>query len=62
VFVFVLAVPALVVVLVGYVVGHGLWSWLGGPGGAEAAGWVAGLLLLALVVWLVRRLRGGGRP
>ncbi len=62
-FVLVLAVPALLVVLLGYVVGHGLWSSIAGPDGAEAAGWTTGLLLLALVLWLaVRLIRAGGRP
>ena len=55
-FVLVLAVPALLVVILGYVVGYELWSWLGGPvdsatgtaspPGAEVAGWVTGVLLL----------------
>jgi hypothetical protein len=40
VFVLVLAVPALLVVLLGYTVGYGLWSWLVGSAGAEPAGWV----------------------
>ena len=56
-FVLVLAVPALLVVVVGYVVGHGLWRWIGGAvdaalgtstaAGAEPAGWLTGALLLA---------------
>jgi hypothetical protein len=60
VFVLVLAVPALLVVVAGYVVGHGLWTWLAGAAddafgtslvtGAEVAGWVTGLLFLAGVV------------
>ena len=59
-FVVVLVVPALLVVVVGYVIGHGLWSWLGGlvaqaagtslAPAAEAAGWVTGAVLLAVVV------------
>ena len=59
-FVLVLAVPALLVVVLGYVVGHGLWAWIGGAvdaaagtslaSGAEAAGWGTGLLTLALTV------------
>jgi hypothetical protein len=61
VFVLVFAVPALLVVLLGYAVGHALWSWFGGPGGAEQAGWVTGLLLLAVVVRIAWRLRAGGR-
>lgn len=64
------AVPALLVVVLGYVVGHGLWSWLGGmmdagfgtsiAGHAEIAGWTTGALLLASTVWVllvVRRRR-----
>jgi hypothetical protein len=62
VFVLVLAVPALLVVVLGYVIGHGLWSWIGGPSGAEPAGWVTGLVLLAVVVRLAWRLRARGRP
>jgi hypothetical protein len=60
VFVLVLAVPALLVVVAGYVVGHGLWTWLAGAAddafgtslvaGAEVVGWVTGLLALAGVV------------
>ena len=68
-FVFVLLVPALLVVVLGYVLGHRLWTWLGGlvddaagtslTSGAEAAGWVTGLLLLvALLWWAVSRARG----
>ncbi|UOY02339.1 hypothetical protein [Blastococcus sp. PRF04-17] len=58
-----LAVPGLLVVVLGYAVGHGLWSAIAGPGGAEPAGWTTGLLLLAIVTWsAVRRLRAGGRP
>jgi hypothetical protein len=55
-FVLLLAVPALLVVTIGYVVGFGLWRWLGGlvdcalgtslAAGAEGAGWITGLLLL----------------
>jgi hypothetical protein len=74
VFLLVLAVPALLVVVLGYVVGHGLWTWLGGlvdaalgttlAAGAEAAGWITGGLLLAgsvRALWGLRR-RGTGRP
>jgi MYXO-CTERM domain-containing protein len=58
VFLFVLVVPALLVVLLGYVVGYGLWSLLPVGAGAEPAGWVTGLLLLAAVVLTgVRRRR-----
>lgn len=73
-FLLVLAVPALLVVVLGYVVGHGLWSWLAGlldaavgtslAAGAEPAGWVTGALLLAGVVRAAirRRRRARGRP
>ena len=74
-FVFVFAVPALLVVLLGYVVGYGLWAWLGGlvddaagtslASSAEPAGWVTGLLALALLVRAIvrrRRRRGAGPP
>ena len=70
-FVLLFAVPALLVVVVGYVVGHGLWTWLGGlidpvagtslGSGAEVAGWITGLLLLlvstgaAVRFWRARR-------
>jgi hypothetical protein len=71
VFVLVFAVPALLVVVVGYVIGYGLWTWLGGLGehggsspvpGAEPAGWITGVLLLAAVTavglaWRRRRRR-----
>jgi hypothetical protein len=60
VFVLVFAVPALLVVVVGYVLGHAVWSWLGGlvdraagtsvAGAAEVAGWITGALLLGVVV------------
>ncbi|NEK59037.1 hypothetical protein GCU56_14290 [Geodermatophilus sabuli] len=59
-FVLVLVVPALLVVVLGYVVGYALWEWAGG--GAlltpEVPGWTAGLVLLAVVLRIaVRRLR-----
>jgi hypothetical protein len=68
VFVLLVAVPALLVVVVGYVVGHGLWSCLAGTAdaafgtslspGAEPAGWITGLLGLAAAVrWLLVRRR-----
>jgi MYXO-CTERM domain-containing protein len=67
-FVLVLAVPALLVVVLGYVVGSAVWAWATGllaPGlasGAEPAGWITGLLLLVAVVrvLLVRRRRQRG--
>jgi MYXO-CTERM domain-containing protein len=72
-FLLVFAVPALLVVVLGYVVGHGLWSWIGGlldaalgtslAAGAEPAGWLTGtLLLLVVVLAVVRRRRSRGRP
>ena len=61
-FVLLFAVPAMLVVVVGYVVGHALWAWIGGTvdaglgtsvaSAAEAAGWVTGLLALAGTVRL----------
>jgi hypothetical protein len=63
VFVLVVAVPALLVLLLGYSVGYGLWSLLVGDPGAEPAGWVTGAVLLLLTVrvglllWRRRRRR-----
>ena len=70
-FLLVFAVPALMLVVLGYVVGFALWSWVGGlfdatlgtslADGAEPAGWLTGLLLLLLlVVAVVRGRRAGG--
>ena len=54
-FVLLAAVPALLVVVLGYVVGYGLWNWFVGTAGAEAVGWTTGLLALAGVVrWSIR--------
>jgi hypothetical protein len=56
VFVFAAAVPALLVVLVGYVAGFEVARWLCDLVGAEpgrvpeVAGWTTGLVLLAVVV------------
>ena len=70
-FVLALAVPALLVVVAGYVVGHAVWAWLTGlidpvlgtslASRAEPAGWVTGVLLLVAVVRIlvVRRRRRG---
>jgi hypothetical protein len=61
-FLLVLAVPALLVVLVGYVLGSAVWGWLTPfPSGAEPAGWITGVLLLVATVRLVvvRRRRPG---
>ena len=60
-FVLVLAVPALLVVVAGYVVGYDLWTAIVGSSGAEAAGWLTGALALTLavrvIVLVVRRRR-----
>ncbi|MFP5373067.1 MAG: hypothetical protein ACLGI3_20310 [Actinomycetes bacterium] len=68
-FVLVFAVPALLVVVAGYVVGYGLVDAAYGLAGAdpsrapELAGWGTGLVLLAVVVRLLvarrRRARSG---
>jgi hypothetical protein len=61
VFVFVVAVPALLVVLLGYSVGYAVWRGLVGSAGAEPAGWITGAVLLvatvrvALLLWRRRR-------
>ena len=69
-FVFAAAVPALLVVLVGYVAGYAVAQWVCDLLGVDAtrtpevAGWTTGLVLLAVVVWLLvsrwRRRREGG--
>ena len=69
-FVFLIAVPVLLVVVLGYVIGHAVWTWLAGmvdagfgtslTEGAEIAGWTSGVLLLAGTVralLVVRRRR-----
>jgi len=76
VFVLVAVVPALLVVVLGYVVGYRVVEWLVGLTGAglpaaapEVGGWITGLLLLAAVVavlvvrprWLRRMRARGGR-
>ncbi|TFV65975.1 hypothetical protein E4P40_25910 [Blastococcus sp. CT_GayMR20] len=71
-FLLVFAVPALLVVVLGYVAGHALWSWAGGllddalgtslADGAEPAGWLTGaLLLLGVVLAALRRRRSDRR-
>ncbi len=69
-FVLVAVVPALLVVVLGYVVGFAVADWACEVLGADAArapevaGWTTGLLLLVLVVRLLlasRRRRGRGR-
>jgi divalent metal cation (Fe/Co/Zn/Cd) transporter len=63
VFVLVVAVPALLVLLLGYTVGYGVWSALIGDRGAEPVGWVTGVVLLLvtvrvlLLMWRRRRRR-----
>jgi Na+/phosphate symporter len=61
VFVLVLAVPALLVVVLGYVVGYAVWAQLVGPDDAEGAGWLTGLLLLAGTTLLAVRLLRAAR-
>ena len=66
-FLLVVAVPALLVVVLGYVVGYGSWTWIAGMAdaalgtslvsGAEAAGWITGLVALAGVVRCTLRRR-----
>ncbi|WP_269159018.1 hypothetical protein [Modestobacter sp. VKM Ac-2984] len=71
-FVFAAAVPALMVVVLGYVVGYALTEWASGlldsafgapldPGVPEVVGWLTGLVLLGVVVRVLvdrrRRLR-----
>ena len=65
-FVFAVAAPALLVVVLGYAVGYAAGAWASGlfgpssPVVAERVGWTTGLLLLAVVVrvlLLVRRRR-----
>jgi membrane associated rhomboid family serine protease len=59
VFVFAAAVPALMVVIVGYVLGYAVAQWicdLLGVGAArtpEVAGWITGLVLLGVVLRLL---------
>ncbi|MGY1825345.1 MULTISPECIES: hypothetical protein [unclassified Blastococcus] len=58
-----LAVPGLLVVVAGYVVGFAVADWVCGlldarPGGTpEVTGWVTGLLLLAVVLRVLLALR-----
>ena len=51
--VFVLAVPVLLVVVLGYAVGYTVWEATGAPGNPEVVGWLTGLVLLAAVAWLL---------
>ncbi|WP_347058170.1 hypothetical protein ABC795_16055 [Blastococcus sp. HT6-30] len=58
-FLFALATPALLVVVLGYVVGHAVTEWVYGVLGAEATwasevvGWTTGLVLLGVVTLLL---------
>ncbi|MCZ2838292.1 hypothetical protein [Modestobacter sp. VKM Ac-2985] len=71
-FVFAAAVPALMVVVLGYVIGYAVTEWASvlldsafgaplGPGVPEVVGWLTGLVLLGVVVRVLvdrrRRLR-----
>ena len=49
---FLFAVPALLVVVLGYVVGHALWTSIAGSAGAEVAGWITGVAALVGMTWL----------
>ena len=51
--VFVLVVPVLLVVVLGYAVGYTVWEAAGLGGNPEPAGWLTGLALLAAVSWLL---------
>jgi hypothetical protein len=70
-FVFAAAVPALLVVVLGYVAGYAVAQWVcdllgvGATRTPEVAGWTTGLVLLAVVMWLLikrwrRRPEGSG--
>ena len=62
-FVFAVATPALLVVVLGYAVGYAAGAWASGlfgassPVVAERVGWTTGLLLLAVVVRVLLLLR-----
>ncbi|MGY1745260.1 hypothetical protein [Blastococcus sp. SYSU D00695] len=61
--VLVLAVPALLVVVLGYAVGYAVAGWLGAaPPAAEGVGWGTGLVLLVAVVVAALRWRRRRRP
>ena len=51
--VFVLVVPVLLVVVLGYASGYAVWEATGAPGNPEVFGWLTGLALLAVVSWLL---------
>lgn len=52
----VLAVPVLLVVVLGYAVGYTVWEATGLGGDPELVGWLTGLVLLVSVTWLALRL------
>ncbi|MGY1752923.1 hypothetical protein [Blastococcus sp. SYSU D01042] len=66
-FVFAVAAPALLVVVLGYVVGYAVGAWVTdlfgttSPVVAERVGWTTGLLLLAVAVRVVVVLRRRSR-
>ena len=51
--VFVLVVPVLLVVVLGYAIGYAVWEATGAPGNPEVFGWLTGLALLVAVSWLL---------
>jgi hypothetical protein len=51
--VFVFAVPVLLVVVLGYAIGYTLWEATGLGGNPEIAGWLSGLVLVAVTGWLL---------
>ena len=57
--VFVVLVPVLLVVVLGYAIGYAVWEAAGLGGSPEPAAWLTGLALLAAVSWLLlsRRVR-----
>ena len=55
--VLVVLVPALLIVVLGYSVVYVLWEAVALPGAPEVAGWIAGLLLLVVVTWLLASCR-----
>ena len=53
--VFVLVVPVLLVVVLGYAIGYSVWEATGLGGNPEVAGWLTGLALLVVVTWVLLR-------
>ncbi|SET92666.1 hypothetical protein [Geodermatophilus poikilotrophus] len=69
--VFVIVVPVLLVVVLGYAIGYTVWEATGLGGNPEVPGWLTGLALLGTVSWplvsrrarlkrALRRARGRG--